>query len=106
MLIFETQTQSRNETLMIISKIEANLFYIGLKTPKDVHHTSNLKIKSFCGVLYEKEEEVAALGSALLGWQIMGCLQSCPRRTCVHVPDQHKASDHDDISVADARGQS
>ena len=46
----------------------------------------------------EKEEEVAALGSALLGWQIMGCLQSCPRRTCVHVPDQHKASDHDDIS--------
>ena len=55
----------------------------------------------------EKEEEVVAvLGSALLGWQIMGCLQSCPRRTCVHVPDQHKASDHDDISVADARGQS
>ena len=47
-------------------------------------------------LLCEKEEEVA-----LPGLQIMGCLQSCPRSTsCVHVPDQHKASDHDDISVA------
>ena len=42
----------------------------------------------------EKEEEVA-----LPGLQIMGCLQSCPRSTCVHVPDQHKASDHDDICL-------
>ena len=54
------------------------------------------KLESFVVVVCEKKEEVAAQP----GWQIMGCLQSCPRSTCVHVPDQHKASDHDDISVA------